>query len=197
MGCTVWRSCRGWLPLSPALPHQGGGGKRLRRPATQGGKRLRQGGGGRMGRRSARQAGKILRYRARKTLRRRASLITPPPWWGRGRGRGGAPDLTTPSFSPSPTATLSTWAPSVSAPWARPSASSTTSRPSCPRTRWTGGSEGADVIKRLEATYLGDKRIELLFSDGSHGVLAKRRAPASSADDKAALSEAVAEKLDR
>ena len=150
-----------------------------------------------MMRRSARQAGKILRYRARKTLRRRASLITPPPWWGRGRGRGGAPDLTTPSFSPSPTATLSTWAPSVSAPWARPSASSTTSRPSCPRTRWTGGSEGADVIKRLEATYLGDKRIELLFSDGSHGVLAKRRAPASSADDKAALSEAVAEKLDR
>ena len=29
------------------------------------------------------------------------------------------------------------------------------------------------------------------------GPLAKRRAPASSADDKAALSEAVAEKLDR
>ena len=26
------------------------------------------------------------------------------------------------------------------------------------------------VIKLLEATYLGDKRIELLFSDGSHGV---------------------------
>lgn len=26
------------------------------------------------------------------------------------------------------------------------------------------------MLKRLEATYLGDKRIELLFSDGSHGV---------------------------
>ena len=39
------------LPLSPALPHRGGGG--------------------RMARRSARQAGKMLRYRA--------SLITPPP----------------------------------------------------------------------------------------------------------------------
>ena len=26
------------------------------------------------------------------------------------------------------------------------------------------------MIKRLEATYLGDKRLELLFSDGSHGV---------------------------
>jgi len=33
-----------------------------------------------------------------------------------------------------------------------------------------GGSEGADVIKRLEATYLGDKRTVRLFSDGSHGV---------------------------
>ncbi len=26
------------------------------------------------------------------------------------------------------------------------------------------------MLKRLEATYLGDKRIELLFSNGSHGV---------------------------
>ena len=26
------------------------------------------------------------------------------------------------------------------------------------------------MLKRLEATYLGDKCIELLFSDGSHGV---------------------------
>ena len=41
------------------------------------------------------------------------------------------------------------------------------------------------MLKRLEATYLGDKRIELLFSDGSHGVFdvraycAERQGPCS------------------
>ena len=41
------------------------------------------------------------------------------------------------------------------------------------------------MLKRLEATYLGDNCIELLFSDGSHGVFdvraycAERQGPCS------------------
>ena len=68
----------------------------------------------------------------------------------------------TPSSSPLPTATLSIWAPPLSAPWASQNPYSRLSRPCYPRIMWTGD----------------------------------RRAPASSADDKAALSAALAEKHD-
>ncbi len=61
------------------------------------------------------------------------TLERPPSW---------APNApTTPSSSPSPIGTSSHWGPPPSAPWARKSASSTTSRPPCRRIRWMVGSE--------------------------------------------------------